>query len=229
MTPKEDNIFGAFSECPLSPLEGVPAYEYMTNLNFYLNLCSSAVNCTLGCGTLVYMVLTAQPAVFNTHCGTAFVTPINPGIRPVMPDPAPTAAIFSEFFIIHKHKVRLFNKYHTVDRSCKKVISNLIPEKFYKSLSSRIIGFAKVTSLKILTHLITKYAELEEEDVQDIDQKMKEPTSGETLFKEFVEKIEWNQEAVAMQNPYSPAQIVPMAYANIEKCGLYQYDCREWS
>ena len=36
---------------------------------------------------------------------------------------------------------------------------------------------------------------------------MKEPISGETLFEEFVDKIEWNQEAVAVQNPYSPAQI----------------------
>ena len=32
-----------------------------------------------------------------------------------------------------------------------------------------------------------------------------------------------------MQNPYSPAQIIFMVYANIEKCGLYQYDCRKWS
>ena len=58
---------------------------------------------------------------------------------------------------------------------------------------------------------------------------MKEPISGETLFKDFVEKIDWNQEVVAVQNPYSHAQIVSMAYANIEKCGLYQDDCREWS
>ena len=58
---------------------------------------------------------------------------------------------------------------------------------------------------------------------------MKEPISGETLFEEFVEKIEWNQEAVAVQNPYSPAQIVSMAYTNIEKCGLYQDDCQECS
>ena len=56
---------------------------------------------------------------------------------------------------------------------------------------------------------------------------MKEPISGETLFEEFVEKIEWNQ--VAAQKPYSPAHIVSIAYANIEKCGLYQEDFREWS
>ena len=32
-----------------------------------------------------------------------------------------------------------------------------------------------------------------------------------------------------MQNPYSPAQIVSIAYANIDKCGLYQDKCRDWS
>ena len=92
--PEEDKIFGEFLECLVAPLEGVPTYEYMTNINVYLNSYSSAVDCTLGCGSLGFLVLTAQPAVFNTHCGTEFVTPINLGIHPVMPDPAPTAAIF---------------------------------------------------------------------------------------------------------------------------------------
>ena len=80
-----------------------------------------------------------------------------------------------------------------------------------------------------MTHLISEYAELKEEDIQEIDWKIKEPISSETLFEEFVEKIEWNQEAIALQNPYSPAQIFSMPYANIDKCGLYQDDCRDWS
>ena len=133
-------------------------YEYMANLNVYLNSCSSVVDCTLGYGTLGYLVLTAQTAVFNTHCVTKFITSRNPGIHPVMPDPAPTSAILSELVRTHKHEVRLFNKYHAVNRARKKSISKLIPEKFYKSLLSRIIGFAKVTSLEILTHLISEYA-----------------------------------------------------------------------
>ena len=173
MMPEEDNIFGAFSECPLAPLEGVPTYEYRTNLNVHLNSCSSAVDCTLGLRTLVYLVLTAQPDVFNTHFVMPFVTPRNTGIHPVMPNPAPTAAILSETFWTHKHEVSLFNEYHAVDRACKKVISKLIPQKFYKYLSIRIIGFTKVTSLEILTHLISEYSELEEEDIQEIDRKIK--------------------------------------------------------
>ena len=110
MTTEEDKILGAFSECPLSLLIGVPTYEYMTNLNVYLNSCSSAVGCTLGCGTLGYLVFNAQPAALNTHYSTAFFTPRNPGIHLVMPDPPPTAAIFSELVRTHKHEVCLFNK-----------------------------------------------------------------------------------------------------------------------
>ena len=138
-----------------------------------------------------------------------------------MPDPTPAAAILSELVRTYRHKVRLFNEYHTVDRACKKIIRRLIPEKYYKSLLSCITSFVKVTSLEILTHLITEYAELEDEDIQDIDRKMKEAISGGTLFEDFFDKIEWNQEAVSVQNMYSPDQIVSMAYANIKKCGLH--------
>ena len=109
MTPEEEKIFGVFSECPLAPIEDIPTYEYMTNLNVYLNLCSSAVDCTLGCGTLQYLVFMDQPAGFNTHSGTLFITPRNLGIHSVMPNPAPTATILSELVRTHKHQVRLFN------------------------------------------------------------------------------------------------------------------------
>ena len=138
----------------------------MTNLNVYLNFCLSAFFCTLGCGALGYLFLTAQPAVFNTHCGTAFRVPTNTGIHLVMPDPTPTAAILSELVRTHKHEDFLSNKCHAVNCACCKVISKLIPEKYYKSISSRIIDFAKVTSLQTLTHLITEYAILEDKDVQ---------------------------------------------------------------
>ena len=147
MMPKEDNIFGAFTECPLAPLEGVPTYKNMTNLNVYLNLCSSGVNWTLGYGTLGYLVLTEHPAVFSTHCSTDFIPPTNRGIHPVMSDPAPTATILSELVRTHKHEVCLSKKYHAVNCACCKVISKLIPEKYYKSISSRIIVFAKFITL----------------------------------------------------------------------------------
>ena len=96
MTPEEDKIFGAFTECPLEALEGVHTYKYMNNLKVYLNLCVYVVDCTLLCGTLGYLVLTAQPDVFSTHYGTPFLRPTNPGVHPAMPNLAPTAVILSK-------------------------------------------------------------------------------------------------------------------------------------
>ena len=189
MPPEEDKIFGAFTEFPLAPLEGVPTYEYMQILNVYLNLCSPTVNWTLGWGTLGYLFLTAQPAVFSKHYSTVFLPPTNSGIHLVMPDPAPTAAILFKLVRTHKQRVCLFNEYHAVDRACEKFISQLTPEKYYKLLSSKIIGFAKFTCLQILTHLITKYVELKDDDIQEIYRKMNEPISGETIFGEFIEQI----------------------------------------
>ena len=143
MTPKEDKISRALTECSLAPLEGVPNYEYTATINVYLNSCSSTVYCRLGCGTLGYLVLTSQPSVFNTHCYSEFRVPTNLRIHLFMPDSTPTAAILSELVRTHKQEVCLFNEYHVVDSACKKVISKLIPEKYYKLLSSRIIGFRK--------------------------------------------------------------------------------------
>ena len=228
MASDEDKIYSAFAECPLAPLQGLPTYEYMTELNVYLNSCSSSLPCSLGCGTLGYLVLTAQPSIFTTHCGTAFIEPVNPGVHPIVPVPAPSAAVMAELVREHKNKIKQFQEYNAMDRACKNVISKLIPNKFYKSLASRLIGFSKITCLEILTHLITEYAELDDDAIQLIDSNMKNPINGETLFEDFIEQIEWNQEAVAVQNPYTPAQILSMAFNNVRKSGLYTEDCREW-
>ena len=75
--------------------------------------------------------------------------------------------------------------------------------KIYKSLASRLIGFSKVTCLTILTHLITEYAELDDDTVQETDKNMKTPINCDTLHEEFVEQIERNQEVAAVQNLYS--------------------------
>jgi len=202
-------------------------YDYMTELNVYLNSCSLSVPCALGCGTSGYLVLTAQPSIFTNHCATAFVRPVNPGIHPSIPTPAPSAADLSIIVRDHKNDVRVFNKYNAVDGVCKQVIHKLIPEKFYKSLASRLISFSKITCLQILTHLITEYAELDDDAIQDINKNMKTPINRETLFEEFVEQIEWNQEAVAVQNPHTPGKILSMAVDNVKKPGLYLEDCRD--
>ena len=72
------------------------------------------------------------------------------------------------------------------------------------------------------------YPNVPHPNVQSI-RKMKKLISGKTLFEDFVEKIEWNQEAVTVQNPYSPAQIVSIAYAKKRKMWAIAIRLPKWS
>ena len=43
-----------------------------------------------------------------------------------------------------------------------------------------------------------------------------------------MQKIDYGQEAVALQNPYTDTQILTIAENLIESTGFYTMDCREW-
>ena len=80
-----------------------------------------------------------------------------------------------------------------------------------------------MSCLTILTHLWTIYGTLKDYEVQENDEMMKQPITSETLFEDFVEQIEFLVDAVLTQVPYTPEQIVSIAFALIYKSGLY-YD-----
>lgn len=166
--------------------------------------------------------------IFSAHYGTLFFAPKNRGVHPNIPSPVPTAAALIIIVWDHKNDLRVFNEYHALEKACKKVIQELIPENFYKLLTSHLINFTKVTCLTILTHLSTEYAKLDDDVIQKINKNTKKPITGETLFEECVEQIEWNQEAVSVHNPYTLKQIVSMVIDNIKKSCLYTEDCHDW-
>ena len=117
MSSEEDKIYCSFAEFPLAPLQGAPTYDYMIELNVYLNSCSSSIDYSLGCGSLRYLVLTAQPSIFTIHCGTAFIHPTNPGIHSFVPIPAATAAALTIIVRYYKHNVLVWKEYNAVDKS----------------------------------------------------------------------------------------------------------------
>ena len=60
----------------------------------------------------------------------------------------------------------------------------------------------------MLTYLHSKYGRLTSQDIDEINNLIKSPISGETEFETFVQKIEDGQEAVALQKPYTDTQIL---------------------
>ena len=56
----------------------------------------------------------------------------------------------------------------------------------------------------------------------------KQPITAETLFEDFVEKIEVWVDALATQVPYTLEQIVSVAFNSVDKSGLYYDGSKEW-
>ena len=165
MTTSKETILSTFPECPIAPLEGVPTHTYMTEVNGFLNEWAASVHYNLGNGTVGYLVLTAQPVSFRITSPTSFVKPVNTGVL-VLGDPTPPAAVIGSLTRQHPEDTRVFNKYHSVDRACKKVLCTLIPEANFRSFMNKYTGHADVKCPDILTHLWTTYGVLQYFEVQ---------------------------------------------------------------
>ena len=130
-TSQDRVILAQFPDCPLTPLEGLLNYAYLTEFNSYLNACTSYIFTIRVCGTLVYLVLTAPPATFLLLCNVQFIVPANPGPSFQIPTAPVTAAVLAELKTKYIEELKLFKEYYNVDKFVKAKIQEYIPEKFY--------------------------------------------------------------------------------------------------
>ena len=65
-------------------------------------------------------------------------------------------------------------------------------------------------------------------EVQENEFRMKQPISTETLFEEFVEKIETAVDVVPTQVPYTRHHIVSIAFTMVENARIYYDGIKEW-
>ena len=122
----------------------------------------------------------------------------------------------------------MFNKYHSVNKACKKVLFTLISEAYFRSFKNKYTGYANVNCLDILTHLWNRYGVLQDFEEQENDLRMKQPITAETLFDDFVEQIETAVDGVATQITYTREQIVSIAFTSVENAGIYYDVVKEW-
>ena len=173
-----DNIISSMPECTISPLQGPPNLEYLTELNTYLNLCSASVHSNLGCGTLGHLPLTAPPAVYALLSATTFVFPTNPGSTVQFSTPAPESAVIAALTREHTENLRVWKTYNDTDKACNQKLLILVPEVYYRTLKKKYMSYAGVTCLTLLTHLHSEYGRLTSQDIDEIDKLMKIPISG---------------------------------------------------
>ena len=167
-------------ECAITPIQGPPNLEYLTNLNIYLNSCSASVHSNLGCGTLGHLPLTSPPAVYALLPTTTFVVPTNPGSTVQLATSAPAAAVISALTREHAENLRVWKTYTDTDKVCKKKLLSLVPEVYYRTLNKKYTAYAGVTYLTLQTHLHSEYGRLTSQNIDNIDKRMKSQISGDT-------------------------------------------------
>ena len=176
-----DNRIASIPESAITPLQGPPNLEYLTELNSYHNSCSASVHSNLGYGTLGHLPLTAPPAVYALLSATKFVVPTNPGSTVQLgTEKALAAAVISALTCEHSENLRVWKTYTDTDKVCKQKLLILLTEVYYRALKKKYTAYAGVTCLTLLTHLNSKYGRLTSQDIDNIDKQMKIQISGDT-------------------------------------------------
>ena len=67
-----------------------------------------------------------------------------------------------------------------------------------------------------------------EDNVCHNDLALKLEISGETRFESLVGKVEYHVEALSVHNPYTPEQILSIAFALVKDTCYYTDGCKVW-
>jgi hypothetical protein len=229
MAPTDDTkISDNFPHKTIPPIVGQPTYEAIKDLHLKLNENAVKVHSNLGDGLLGYLGVTLTPAIYDTLSAQPFVIPPNPGPAPVIPANAtgPQIANIRTLFLEH---FAAFKKYMDVCNSISSIILEVIDPVYLATLRLPYVGVGTRTPLELLAHLYTNYAKITSADLDDNDRAMKQPCDVnqpiEVLYQQIEDAIEF---AAAGQTPYSPAQVLNVAYQLVFRTGIFTDECKIW-
>jgi hypothetical protein len=221
-------ITETFPHKTISPIVGQPSYEAIKELHMKLNENAVKVHSNLGNGLLGYLGVTVTPAIYNTLSAQPFVTPPNPGTSPVFPDDA-TGPQIANLRVIFQEEFYAFKKYMDVCNAISALIIAVIDPMYLATLRLPYVGIGTRTPLQILAHLYTNYAKITPADLDANDRAMKQPCDVnqpiEMLYQQIEDAIEF---AAAGQTPYSPEQVLSIAYQLVFRTGIFADDCKIW-
>jgi hypothetical protein len=224
----DTKISDNFPHKTIPPIVGQPTYEAIKDLHLKLNENAVKVHSNLGDGLLGYLGVTLTPAIYDTISTQPFVIPPNPGTVPVFPEDA-TGHQISNVRLLFREQFAAFKKYMDVCNSISAIILEVIDPVYLATLRLPYVGIGTRTPLELLAHLYTNYAKITPSDLNDNDRAMKQPCDVnqpiEVLYKQIEDAIDF---AAAGQTPYSPAQVLNVAYQLVFRTGIFADDCKFW-
>jgi hypothetical protein len=218
----------AFSRPLLTPIAGEPNNSSLKLLQAELNANAISIPSHRGGGAHGHLVLIQTPENFILLSGTAFDTPVNPGLSPDVPDNA------TNFQITEAN--RQFNADHTeysvfyaVERALKAQLIVAIDPLFIDELCDETMGFANTTTLQLLTHLHSTYGEVRSDQLEAnamrLDRQWDPSDPIETVWKNAQECRRF---ATAGMDPISESTAVRKTVLMFEHSGVFGDAIRDW-
>ena len=200
-----ENIVDSFPHPTLTPIEGIPTFATICQLQLELNSNASSVHSNLGDDQLGLLYLTVSQATYNELSNVPFVPPVNPGPVPSIRGGA-TAREAADERINHAEEKRLFKEYIATEKALKSQIIQAVDDLYIKALKHRITGYANVSTRDILNHLYAAYGKMTPQDLQQLDEDMKRPYDPTLPIENLFDQIEHAKDlAQAANAPYAEA------------------------
>ena len=135
----------------------------------------------------------------------------------------------SSIRVQHDLNTKFYLEYDSTDKALKFLLIAAVDETYIRFLCDKYIGYANITTLKMLMHLYAAYAKINEGDLEEKDKLMRADYDVnqpmEVLIKQIDEKVDM---VAASDNPYSNEQVVTAAYNLVFKTSMFADDCKLW-
>ena len=222
-------ILSRFTYQQLPRIQGVPDYNSITLVANDLKANAACIASELGGGALGHLALTVPTAVYATLSNTAFIIPVNPGAAPPNIAIASTAAQISANRDKYTDKLNTYRTYNNVQNALKQQLLASVDDIYVRTLRNVHTGYARVTTLQILSHLYQVYGRLTPMAMQENDTRFRQAYNPSEPFELLIQQIEDAQAfAAAGGQAYSAEQIVSNAYNIVHHTGMFIDTCREW-
>ena len=103
-----------------------------------------------------------------------------------------------------------------------------INNMFIQSLRHCYVGNSTTTTRSVLDHLYVAYVKISSADLQDNNAQLRAPYDANFPIEELIDQVEGAVEyATAGNTPYTPLQVVGIAYQLIFQTGMFTDDCKQ--
>jgi hypothetical protein len=149
-----DELIAGFPHSSLPKVTGEPTFEDLKVMRRLLNTNVMSVASYEGGGRHGHLSIIMTNEEYFAIAVNVFPVPVNP--VPSAPVVAGmTAAVISETKRLHREATQVYRNYNNFEQAIKTLLIEAFDDAYLNALSDEVVGYAKCTSLHILTHLLT--------------------------------------------------------------------------